>query len=92
MKRKPGFVLYLDYKQHLELLSDEECGLLLRAIFEYEESSLIPEFSGAMAMAFSFISANLDRDREKYEATRQKRIDSGHKGGRPPKGKEPFEE
>lgn len=90
MERKRAFVLYLDYKQHLELLSDEECGLLLRAIFEYEETHSLPRFDGALAMAFSFIRKQLDRDREAYKSKCRKNAENGAKGGRPPKNENPF--
>lgn len=92
MERKRAFVLYLDYRQHLELLSDEECGLLMRAIFEYEEVRSLPDFDGALAMAFSFIRKQLDRDREAYESRCRKNAENGAKGGRPPKSGNPFRE
>ena len=64
---KNSFVLYHDYQSHFDLLSDIELAELIRAIMKYENEGVFPEFkSGAAKLAFSFIKANLDRDREKY--------------------------
>ena len=73
MKRKKGFLLYNDYYEHIKLLSNEEVGLLTIALFEYAESKKLPNFEGGLAMAFSFIRAQMDRDGEKYEETCRKR-------------------
>lgn len=80
-----GFVLLYDYKPHLSLLSDEERGQLLMALFDYGESGIEPELSGMALMAFSFIRGQMDRDRDKYLETCRKRSESGKRGGRPPK-------
>ena len=52
---KSSFLIYLDYKEQFELLTDEELGQLLRAIMLYEETGKITELSGMLKMAFSFI-------------------------------------
>ncbi|MBA1336758.1 MAG: hypothetical protein HPY66_3194 [Firmicutes bacterium] len=72
MNRKKSFILYHDYRQHLELLSDEEKGKLLMALFEYSEDGVIPDFDGMLKMAFSFIKAQIDRDAAKYAAVCEK--------------------
>ena len=82
---KKGFILYLDYEEHINLLTDEQLGQLIRAIFEYEKTRETPELDGIIKMAFSFIKAQLDRDREKYERKVQKNRENGAKGGRPRK-------
>lgn len=87
---KKSFVLYLDYAEHLDQLTDAECGQLLRAIFAHEDPER-PEptyLRGATAMAYSFIKAQLDRDREEYEKKCEKNRKNGLKGGRPTKPKE----
>lgn len=87
MKRKKGFLLYNDYYEHIKLLSNEEVGLLTIALFEYAESKKLPNFEGGLAMAFSFIRAQMDRDGEKYEETCRKREAAGKMGGRSKLGK-----
>lgn len=88
MKDKKSFVLYSDYWQHIELLTIEERGQLLTAIYEYILYGSAPEISGSVKMAFSFIKAQLDRDSEKYEAICERNKINGAKGGRPPKNPE----
>jgi len=79
---KKGFVMYLDYKEHFNLLSDEQLGKLLRIIYEYEETGVAPKIEeGILQMAFSFIRLQLDRDKEKYESEISKRKAAGKKGG-----------
>lgn len=86
MSDKKSFVLYIDYWQHLELLSLEERGELLTAIYDYVRTGTLTEFDGSgLKMAFSFIRAQLDRDAEKYEAVCERNRTNGSKGGRPPK-------
>ena len=79
---KNSFVLYTDYKQHIDLLTTEEKAQLLDAIFGYAEGNEI-ELDGATKMAFSFIKAQMDRDNDKYQETCEKRRAAGAKGGAP---------
>ena len=80
-----GFVLYYDYRKHLQILTDEERGKLLMALMDYGENHSEQQLEGAALMAFSFITCQMDRDAEKYEKTVKKRREAGAKGGRPPK-------
>lgn len=85
---KKSFVLYYDYRNHLSLLSNEERGRLLTALFDYAENGKEPDLEGAALMAFSFIQAQMDRDAAKYAETVQKRREAGRQGGRPAKASE----
>lgn len=84
---KRSFLMYYDYRQHFDLLSDEQLGMLLRAIFDYEENGLVPDYSDypALQMCFSFVRAALDRDREEYARRCDSSRENGKKGGRPQK-------
>ena len=42
MSEKKAFMLYLDYKQHLELLTDAERGMLMMALFDYAADKTEP--------------------------------------------------
>lgn len=77
---KISFLVYLDYEEQFNLLTDEQLGQLIRAIMEYEKTKQIPEIEGVVKMAFSFIKAQLDRDREKWNKKRQKRSEAGKRG------------
>lgn len=78
---KKSFVLYGDYREHFALLSAEEQGQLLMAIFAYVEEGTQPDLSPAAMMAFSFIRLQLDRDEARYAETCQKRQEAGKKSG-----------
>lgn len=83
--RKKSFLMYLDWRQHLEMLTDGEQGRLLMALFDYVETGVLPELEGMAKMAFSFIRAQIDRDAEKYEERCRVNRENGAKGGRPSK-------
>lgn len=88
MDGKKSFVLYNDMRQPLMLLSDEQRGKLLLALFDYAESGTIPSFdAGALSMAFSFIRQTLDRDAAAWEETRKARAEAGRKGAEATNGK-----
>jgi hypothetical protein len=80
---KNSFLIYLDYEEHFNLMTNEQLGQLIRAIIEYEKTRVVPKLEGIVKMAFSFIKAQLDRDREKYEEKCSKNRENGKKGGRP---------
>lgn len=81
MADKKSFVLYLDYKKHFALLSPDDQGRLLMAIFDYVETGAEPALESMPLMAFSFIRAQLDRDSAKYEKTCKGRAEAGIKSG-----------
>ena len=84
---KNSFLIYHDYKKHFELLSNEELGIFMRALMEYEITEEEPNFedNGVLRMAFSFIKNDLDRNREKWEEKADVNRANGKKGGRPKK-------
>lgn len=81
MDEKKSFVMYTDYKQHLDLLPDEDKGKLFVAIINYADTQQIPENLNATAlMAFSFIKSQMDRDNEKWKEKAAKRSAAGKQG------------
>lgn len=80
---KNSFVLYTDYYEHVDSLTDEEAGELFKGIFRYAMGNESGINSRVVNMAFSFIKAQMDKDTEKYNETCRKRSESGAKGGRP---------
>ena len=76
MAKKKSFILYVDYIKHISKLTDEEAGRLFKAIFNYVNSGEIPNLDGMAAMAFSFISNQLDNDLQKYEEICKKRAEN----------------
>lgn len=80
---KNSFLIYYEYEEQLSILSDEQLGILLRAIFKYEKYNEIPKLDGVLQLAFMFIKGNLDRDREKYDKRCETSANNGKLGGRP---------
>ena len=78
---KNSFLIYLDYEEQFNLLTDEQIGKLMRAIMKYEKTKEEPTFDDNMLlMAFSFIKKQLDRDEEKWLEEKKKRSEAGKKG------------
>lgn len=87
-EKKKSFVLYCDYRIHLQILTDAERGKLLMALMDYAETGKEPELQGGALMAFSFITMQMDKDAARYAETCRKRSEAGQKGGRPAKATE----
>lgn len=85
---KNSFLIYLDYEEQFNLLSNEEIGILIKSIMKYEKTREVPQLEGILKMAFSFIKTQLDRDREKYQAKCEKNKENGRRGGRPKQEKQ----
>lgn len=80
---KPGFLIYNDYRETLSMLSDDELGKLIRAIFEYEINNVLPNLDKTIMMAFNFIKTDLDRNSNHYDSICERNRNNGLKGGRP---------
>lgn len=82
--QKKSFILYCDYLEHVDLLSNEEAGKLLKAVLQYAASGDTREsLDSAAMMAFSFIKSQMERDNTEYAAKCERLRANGAKGGRP---------
>lgn len=81
MAEKKSFLLYTGYFEQIEMLNIEQRGILLTAIMAFQTDTEMPEMDAITKMAFSFISADMRRDNEKYEEIVERRKESGRKGG-----------
>ena len=82
MAEKKSFVIYKDWNNFFKLLSDEELGVMFRAIFNYALNDIEPNFDNVgMMWVFSILKGHLDRDKEKYEVICEIRRENGRKGG-----------
>lgn len=66
MKQQPGVMLYFEVRPCLERLSLEDQGQLFRAILDYGEYGIEPDFQYMLGIAWDFIRPRLDRDRDRY--------------------------
>ena len=71
---RPGVMIYFSLRPVLKYLNDEQLGQLLKAILDYGEYDVVPDFTEPLlAMAWSFVVAGIDRDWEAYQAKSEKR-------------------
>lgn len=82
MSNKNSFVLYKDYEELFDRLSDEEAGQLIKAIFDYERSGELPELPRLLEFILLPIKNTLDRDSDKYDKIVEKRRKAGAIGGK----------
>ena len=84
---KTGFILHNDSLSVLDELTNEQAGILFKAIREYNQGKE-PDLDFAMRMAFLPFKNQFERDIEKYNKTCEKNRNNGSKGGRPTKAKQ----
>lgn len=66
-EKKKSFLLYVDRKKEISMLSDEQAGKLFKAVFEYADSGTETEFEElALALMFSVFKSQIDANAEKY--------------------------
>ncbi len=83
---KNSFVLYDEEYEYLKLLSYEERGKLITAIYEYRlQGNTDIKLSESATMLFHFIKNHIDRDSKKYADVCVTRKACGSQGGRPRK-------
>lgn len=86
MPEKKSFLLYMDREKEISMLSNEQGGILLKAIFQYARTGIAVEISDPVVkVVFSILATQIDEDGRKWEEKRQKRSEAGKKGGRPKK-------
>ena len=65
---KKSFILYHDQRKQVEMLSDVQAGVLIKAIYRFVSGEEVPEIDDGMTqMCFSFISSQIARDAEAYD-------------------------
>lgn len=60
-------MIYKDWEEYLETLTDEETGKLFRALFAYAKRAEETPFDGALRMLFTMMRNTIDRDGKKWE-------------------------
>jgi hypothetical protein len=81
-KDKKSFILYCDLIHEVDHLTDEEKGRLFQHLLEYV-NDLDPVLDDRVLLgSWKHIQRQLKRDLQKYEEIKQKRVESGRKGGK----------
>ena len=78
-----------DWEQHMALLTMEQRGQLLTAIFSYQSRGELPQGDPMVQLTFSFMRSFFEESDARYDARVQANRDNGAKGGRPRKGDNP---
>jgi hypothetical protein len=73
---KKSFVLYSDSKSIIDLLTNEQAGLLLKTLFAYVNDEE-PVIDNSIALVFEMIKLQLKRDLKKWEQTKEGRSAAG---------------
>ncbi|MBR1555408.1 MAG: hypothetical protein IJ644_08465 [Oscillospiraceae bacterium] len=82
--KKKSFILYLDRKKELDMLSDEQAGKIFKAVYQYAEDGTESEFDElVLNVIFSVFRSQIDMNAEKYAEICKKRAEYGKKGGAP---------
>lgn len=79
---KESFILYTEYEEYFNELTDTDAGILIRAIFAYEHRGEITALTGMVKAFFLVIKNTLDRNRQQYETKIQARAEAGRAGGK----------
>ncbi|PZM87478.1 MAG: hypothetical protein DLD55_01245 [candidate division SR1 bacterium] len=80
---KPTFVLCKDWINYTNEMSNEDRGMLLNAIMQYQNGLDPGELPYAVKIVFAHIRNFFVEQEKKYEEIKEKRSESGKKGGRP---------
>ena len=75
-ENKKSFVLYSDSKSIIDLLTNEQAGLLLKTLFAYVNDEN-PKIDNSIALVFEMIKLQLKRDLKKWEQTKEVRSSAG---------------
>lgn len=72
-----SFLLFTSYYRQVKKLTIEQRGILLTALFAFQLDEELPEMDDLTEMCFMFVSADIERNKEKYKEIIQKRSYAG---------------
>ncbi len=77
---KKALLLHHDFYRMFKLLTEEEAGRLIMAVFEYDINGVVTEFEDRLMTAcYIRITECLERNNERYDDIRLKRIEAAKK-------------
>ena len=79
---KETLVVYASQLSAMLELSDTELRGILAAMLEYNRDGTEPAFTGALSAFWKTVKDGIDRDTERWNSIREKRIEAGRKGGK----------
>ena len=60
---KGSFILYTEQKEVIDKLSDEQAGKLIKAIYEYEKTGIMPKLDNLLDIIITPFKLALDKNR-----------------------------
>ena len=67
-KNRPGFMVFHDDLQFVCEMSDEEVGQLFKAMLQYSNSEVLPQFSSTtLKMGWAMVYPMIERDKLRYQ-------------------------
>lgn len=86
MAERSSFIVHFESFKYFSRLSDEQLGMLFRALCNYAENGTEPVFGDDVTdIIFEMLRDRLNRDAEKYDEICKKNARNAKKGGRPRK-------
>lgn len=83
-EHKPGVMVYFDLRESISMLTQSEKGDLLDAILTYGQDGQEPEFADrAMCLLWSRLRLDIQRDDDRYQEVRLRRIAAANKRWHP---------
>lgn len=77
---KDSFILYSEWSENISILSNEQAGILVKALFSLAKGEDIPQMDAVTDMCFRFLKAQIERDSKRYEEVKNIRSEAGKKG------------
>ncbi len=82
--RPASFILHLDWNRAVRCMTNEEAGILLKAIYAYHAGEKMPEKLPENVLTFLLLAQPFfDENAEKYRKTCLRNRANGARGGRP---------
>ena len=79
---RTSFLLHIDSLSILDKMSNEQAGILLKAMYFHQKNGTLPELDFAIEMAITPFINQFKRDSDKYVQVVEKRKQAGAKGGK----------
>lgn len=73
---KNSFIVYHNYKEKLQNLTDAQIGKLFRAMIDYSITGVEPKLTAILSIAFQFIKVTIDEEKQKYNKICQRNINN----------------
>lgn len=80
-KDKNSFILYCDFENVFEEMTDAQAGKLIKHIFRYVNDKNPELKDRLLKIAFEPIKQHLKRDLKRWEKSHERRVEAGKRGG-----------